>query len=132
MRAIIEDGYTRHVGIGDNITVPEIEFRYRPPRGAAVHEIPLRLAVAKDKTQEELNKILLEYMEWWDFEGCDSHVPDAEVLTLLDAHAYKAIVDVVINGYAPKRFFDRPDEDDDDPKGDAKQAETDAGNSPAG
>ncbi len=152
MRTYINDGYTRHVEIGDNLTMQRVEFKYRRPRGSALHRINERMSdadyalklwhklptVQRVKDQPEsaadiVNQLLIDHLEWWDydeFEGCpncEKHEPTIEALESLDAKAYVALVNVVVNGFAPDVVFDRPEQNG-QPLPAAEQEALDAGN----
>lgn len=149
----IDDGYTRHVGIGDGVGSQKVELKFRRPQGSELLDLPNRMATAqatldywkslpkhkrskkKPKGSSELaNSIMADsvcYLHAEKFEGApeiNGVNPEAKTFEKLDAHAYCSVFDVVINGLPPDEVYDREDSEQ---AGDAEEdtAEADAKNS---
>ena len=125
MNARIVDGYTRHVGIGDGIRVPEVDFRYRPVRGPDIQEHVYMIARSVDGGRLAVEG-LADRLDWWEAGGYDSVTPTADELLELDGLSFRDVYDVVFNGAEPARVFDR-----DEPQTDSDQQADDTGNSSA-
>ena len=109
MLARIQDGYTRSVGIGDGVNVPEVDFVYRPLRGAGIQEHIYELARTTNpmdaaKMQREA---LAGRIDSWEAGGFDSTTPSAEELADLDGLSFRDAYNVIFSGSPPERVFDR-------------------------
>ena len=121
----INDGYDRHVGIGDGIRVPEVEFIYRPQRGPDLQVHLMSLAGAEDPGAymvEALAKRLVAV----DYEGCREVETEKikDMLAKMDTFAFQDVYHVVFSNVAPARIYDR----DEEPQAGSDQDEADQGN----
>lgn len=122
MRARIADGYTRTVSVGDNQTIPEVEFTYRPVRGSDIQDHVYDLA-RSDNPSECQRKAVAGRVEDWVAEGFDPGPPTFSDLAELDGYAFRDMYNVIFNGQAPAQVMDREVAQTQD-----KQAEDDAKN----
>lgn len=126
MGPTISDGYTRHVGVGDGLSVPEIEFAYRPLRGPELQMHFFDLAQAEDRGPWMVQQ-LASRLEWIQLEqGGPQSLKLEEIegqLTTLDGFAFQAMYNVVFSNTAPARVFDR-----EEPLAEKEQDEADAKN----
>jgi hypothetical protein len=133
MRAFIDDGYTRTVGIREVAGVmPAVEWVYRPLAGPEQSDAYTAILMAQDKQAAKL-AFLLERLESWRFPDSedapgDFAKPEPAQLARLNASAFSKIEQCVMGTGSPD--YEIVDASEVPGKSDAEQAGPDAKNSP--
>lgn len=133
MRAFIEDGYTRTVGIREvEGVMPAVEWVYRPLAGPEQSDAYTTILMAPDKRQAKL-AFLLDRIDSWRFPDSsdaptDFAKPQPAQLVRLNASAFSKIEQCVMGTGSPD--YEIVDAAEVPGKSDAEQAGPDAKNSP--
>lgn len=139
MRAFIDDGYTRQVGIREDAGLhPAVEWLYRPLRGPEASNAYVSFAKAQDPEAAKL-AFICDRIEAWRFADSedapsDFTKPEVDQLRRLNGVAYTRIETIVMGTGKPDyEVLPGPVEEIvNEPKADVEQAVDDAKNSPTG
>lgn len=135
MRAFIDDGYTRTVGIREiDGLMPAVEWTYRPLAGPEQSDAYTTILMSADKTAAKID-LLLDRISQWRFPSSedasgDWGQPEASLLKRLNASAFAKIEQTVLGTGAPD--YEIVDAAEAPALSDVDQSGPDAKNSQAG